>query len=279
MNERMSNGTSRPVLVGRRRASRSVAYKMLATLAIASLAVFLVLLPSLVEASAAYSLQPIMSPMLGGRRRYRNRSYRQRQRRPQGSSSATMYDYSAHFLDDDNWMTNPKIKLWDVRLNSRRPNTYSWTSKLILANLVGYAAQVMNPKVTQLGIKLSHKILNGQELYRLITPVFLHGGLYHLFTNMYSLNNLGPLTEQLFGSGRFLVSYLVAGATGNLLSSIQTPNPALGASGAVFGVMAGFFVFLNRNDWVLGSQGEAYSSAITQTLLINLVLGAVNPMV
>jgi hypothetical protein len=47
----------------------------------------------------------------------------------------------------------------------------------------------------------------------------------------------------------------------------------------VFGVMASLYVFLGRNDWVMGEQGEAYQSAITQTLLINLVMGAVNPMV
>lgn len=248
----------------------------------AFMAVFLSLLPSAATgASAAYSLQPIMSPMFGGRQRYRNRGYRQRQRPPGGSypSSAAIHDYSTHFLDDENWMTDKNVKLWDVRLNSRKPNEHSWTSKLILANIVGYAAQVLNPRVTQWGVKLSSKILNGQELYRLISPVFLHGGLYHLFTNMYSLNNLGPMTEQLFGSGRFLASYLVAGVAGNLLSAMQSPNPSLGASGAVFGVMGGLFVFLNRNDWLLGSQGEAYSNAITQTLLINVVLGAVNPMV
>lgn len=58
-----------------------------------------------------------------------------------------------------------------------------------------------------------------------------------------------------------------------------SPNPALGASGAVFGIMAGLQVFLARNGWVMGEQGEAYSSAITQTFLINLFMGAVNPMV
>jgi len=129
---------------------------------------------------------------------------------------------------------------------------------------------------------------------------------------MYSLKNVGPMTENLFGPGRFLATYMVAGASGNLLSAMKrcvprlclapqcnpkssyskshnsaffltcvtnSPNPALGASGAVFGVMASFYVFLARNDWVMGQMGEAYSSAITQTLLINLVMGAVNPMV
>jgi hypothetical protein len=96
---------------------------------------------------------------------------------------------------------------------------------------------------------------------------------------MYSLNNVGPPMEQIFGPGRYLAGYLVSGAAGNLLSAMQSPNPALGASGAVFGVMAGFYVFLSRHDWLLGNQGRAYSDAITQTLLINIVIGAMNPVV
>ena len=176
-------------------------------------------------------------------------------------------------------MTGNKNRLWNVRLSARQPNKFSWTSRLLVANIAMYAVKMFNPRVTQLGVKLSDKILRGEELYRLLSPVFLHGSIYHLFTNMYSLNNVGPTTEQLFGSGRFILSYLVAGASGNYLSALKSPNPALGASGAVFGVMASFYVFLNRHDWLLGSSGKAYSDSITQTLLINLALGAINPMV
>lgn len=221
----------------------------------------------------------MMSPF--GRRRYRSRRRRySSQRRPSHPSSTAMYDYSKHFLDDKYWMTDRKIRIWDPQFNSRkRANKRSWSGRLTLANIVCYAIQVYNPNFTEFGVKLSARIMAGKDLYRLITPVFLHGGLYHLFTNMYSLSNVGPITEQVFGSGRFLATYLVAGASGNLLSAMNSPNPALGASGAVFGVMAGLYVFLARNDWVMGEQGEAYSSAITQTLLINLVMGAVNPMV
>mmetsp|Transcript_79563 Transcript_79563/g.161207 ORF Transcript_79563/g.161207 Transcript_79563/m.161207 type:complete len:394 (+) Transcript_79563:178-1359(+) len=221
----------------------------------------------------------MMSPF--GRRRYgrRRRRYSQ-QRRPQHPSSAAMYDYSKHFLDDKYWMTDKKIRIWDPQFNMRkRANQRSWSGRLAFANIACYAIQSFNPSFTQWGVKLSERIMAGKDLYRLITPVFLHGGLYHLFTNMYSLSNVGPMTEQMFGPGRFLATYLVSGASGNLLSAMKSPNPALGASGAVFGVMSSFYVFLARNDWVMGAQGEAYSSAITQTLLINLVLGAVNPMV
>lgn len=224
----------------------------------------------------------MMSPFYGGRRRRhrRSRRYRSNPRGPSHPSSTAMYDYKKHFLDDKYWMTNKNIRIWSGNTpNRKKPNERSWTGRIILANLFCYALQSFNPKVTQWGVKLSERILNGRDLYRLVSPVFLHGGLYHLMTNMYSLNNVGPITEQMFGPGRFLSLYLVAGASGNLLSAIQSPNPALGASGAVFGVMAGLFVFLNRNDVFLGSQGEAYSSSITQTLVINLVMGALNPMV
>ena len=44
---------------------------------------------------------------------------------------------------------------------------------------------------------------------------------FSLMTNMYSLNNLGPITEQLFGPGRFLATYLVAGVSGNLFSAFN----------------------------------------------------------
>jgi len=188
-------------------------------------------------------------------------------------------DLSSHFLDDPDWMTDTKNRRWDVNLRTRRPNSYSWTSRLVIANVIMYAAQVINPQVTQWGIKISDRILRGEELYRLISPVFLHGSIYHIFGNMASLNNIGHEAETLFGGGRFLATYLVAGAAGNYLSALKSPNPALGASGAVFGVMASFYVFLNRHDWLLGRQGKAYSDAITQTLLFNLFIGAVNPMV
>jgi membrane associated rhomboid family serine protease len=193
----------------------------------------------------------------------------------------SLEEYQSHFLDDNNWMTDPKVRPWgDAHLRaSRRPNQYSWTTKLMLANILGYGLQVINPRITELGIKLSDRILNGQELYRLITPVFLHGSPIHLFMNMASLRNIGPMTEQIFGSGRFLAMYVVSGMAGNLLSSVQTPNPALGASGAVFGVMGALYVFLNRNDWLMGEQGEAYSSAITQSLILNVAIGFMNPMV
>jgi hypothetical protein len=121
----------------------------------------------------------MMSPF--GRRRYRSRRRRRydTQRRPSHPSTTAQYDYSKHFLDDDYWMTDKKIRIWDPQYNSRkRANERSWSGRLALANILCYAIQAYNPRFTQWGVKLSERILAGKDLYRLITPVFLHGGLY-----------------------------------------------------------------------------------------------------
>ena len=109
---------------------------------------------------------------------------------------------------------------------------------------------------------MSGKILKGEQLYRLITPVFLHGSPVHLFMNMVSLRNVGHDVERLFGAGRYLGTYLGAGVAGNVLSSIYSAANGLGASGAIFGVIGAELVFLSRNDWLLGRQGEQMQSNI-----------------
>jgi Rhomboid family len=70
-----------------------------------------------------------------------------------------------------------------------------------------------------------------------------------------------------------------AGVAGNLLSAVMSPNPALGASGAVFGIVSAYYVFLSRNDWLLGGAGEGMSSRLTQTLALNILLGALHSMI
>ena len=137
---------------------------------------------------------------------------------------------------------------WIVDTRPKRPGSHSFTSKLIMTNIAMYVLQMISPSITKAGIKQSHLILQGRELYRLITPVFLHGSLTHLAMNTYSLQNIGPEMEGLFGGGRFLATYMVGGAVGNYMSARNTPNPSLGASGAVFGLMGAYYTFLSRNE-------------------------------
>ena len=67
------------------------------------------------------------------------------------------------------------------------------------------------------GMKVNDLIVGGQ-LWRLITPMFLHGSPLHIAFNMYALFALGPALESYYGHGRYLTLYLLSGFAGNVIS-------------------------------------------------------------
>jgi uridine nucleosidase len=92
------------------------------------------------------------------------------------------------------------------------------TDALLWANGIGYALQIMSGHAfTAMGAKVNAKIAAGQ-LWRLITPVVLHGGVMHLAVNCMSLNTLGPAVERQFGREQFWAVYLASALGGNYLS-------------------------------------------------------------
>eukprot|EP00560_Eucampia_antarctica_P010147 CAMPEP_0197829076 /NCGR_PEP_ID=MMETSP1437-20131217/5541_1 /TAXON_ID=49252 ORGANISM="Eucampia antarctica, Strain CCMP1452" /NCGR_SAMPLE_ID=MMETSP1437 /ASSEMBLY_ACC=CAM_ASM_001096 /LENGTH=362 /DNA_ID=CAMNT_0043430557 /DNA_START=44 /DNA_END=1129 /DNA_ORIENTATION=+ len=169
------------------------------------------------------------------------------------------------------------VRPWSIEKSLSRANKYSLTSKLITANVLGFALQCLAPSVTTFGIKRSDLILQGQQLYRLITPIFLHGNAIHLIMNTYSLQNIGPEVERMFGPGRFMAAYLVSGVAGNVFSSIYTPNPSLGASGAIFGLVGAYYIFLHRNGKLFGRSGRMQMDSVTRTMLLNVAFGFASP--
>jgi membrane associated rhomboid family serine protease len=82
------------------------------------------------------------------------------------------------------------------------------------------------------------------QLWRVITYQFLHGGFVHIFFNMLGLYFFGPMLEQLWGSRRFLIFYLVCGAMGGIFYPLLArigwlaAGPMIGASGAILGIIA-----------------------------------------
>jgi len=69
------------------------------------------------------------------------------------------------------------------------------------------------------------------------------------------------------------------GVVGNLFSAYNTPNPSLGASGAVFGLMGAYYVFLNQNDTLFGRSGQAIMGRVSQTLAMNVLFGMASPSI
>lgn len=81
--------------------------------------------------------------------------------------------------------------------------------------------------------------------WQLMTYMFMHGGLWHLFFNMLALWMFGMELEHTWGSRKFLVYYLVCGVGGGLANLLVAPllgqaGPTVGASGAVFGILLAF---------------------------------------
>lgn len=142
---------------------------------------------------------------------------------------------------------------------------------ILVINIVVYVAQQVIPGFTHQFLMDPAHISNG-EYWRLITPVFLHANVFHIFMNSYVLYALGPNVEQAFGSRRFVAMYLVAGFLGNAVSFAIPPDvPSLGASGAVFGMAGVLLIYLYRR------RRSAFVAQYLRSILffigINLALG------
>jgi membrane associated rhomboid family serine protease len=100
----------------------------------------------------------------------------------------------------------------------------------------------------------------------LFTSMFLHGGWMHLGGNMLYLWIFGDNIERAAGPVKFLVFYLVCGlaaSAAHILFNLQSPIPAVGASGAISGVLGGYLLLFPKNRVrVLTRGGVAYVPAV-----------------
>ncbi len=96
------------------------------------------------------------------------------------------------------------------------------------------------------------------EWWRLLTAIFLHGGLVHLLFNTWVLFDVGPAVEEMYGGTRFLVLYLVAGIAGSFASFWWHPFAIMvGASGALFGLIGVMIAYGYRHRTSLAQQVRA----------------------
>ena len=122
------------------------------------------------------------------------------------------------------------------------------------------------------GMKINPFIIEGQ-LWRLITPMFLHGSILHLAFNMYALLIFGPSLERYYGHGRYLALYFVSGFAGNVASFLFTTSPSLGSSTAIFGLLGAEAVFLYRNRELFGSSSQRALINLITIAVLNLFIG------
>ena len=118
------------------------------------------------------------------------------------------------------------------------------------------------------------------EWWRLLSAIFLHGGMTHLLMNMFSLYLIGRGVEQYFNTTSYLTLYLFSGFLGSLASLYIHPvSVGIGASGAIFGIfgaMAGFF--LAHRDKI-ESHTKAFMKDFSMMIGINAVIGFAIPSI
>ena len=120
-----------------------------------------------------------------------------------------------------------------------------WVQRLLIANVLMFFVQMTSPSVTSLLLFVPTEVLT--RPWTLVTYMFLHAGIGHIFFNMLGLFFFGPRVEERIGSNRFITLYLISGIVGALFSIMLAPrNPILGASGAVLGVLMAFARFWPR---------------------------------
>ena len=105
--------------------------------------------------------------------------------------------------------------------------------------------------------------------WRMVTAIFLHGGLLHIGFNMWVLMDIGPMVEELYGSARYLFLFVATGIAGYLLSSV-TGHMSIGASGSLLGLIG---VLLAATTGRRSMAAQSLRSALIRWLIYIAVLG------
>lgn len=128
-------------------------------------------------------------------------------------------------------------------------NRFSLTTQLIFFNVLIYfvllilSAIYSREKIFSLLAITPDFILSGKYFWTFLSSMFVHASFFHLFANMFSLFFIGKFLEPIIGRKRYFWVYLISGIIGSLFYVAAaiifggTSIPAVGASGAIFGLL------------------------------------------
>jgi len=152
--------------------------------------------------------------------------------------------------------------------------TYVWLG-VITAVFIGQLIVIQTTGqdiIGDLGAKNNQLIAQG-EYWRLLTAIFVHANILHYGFNAYALYIIGRDVERFSGPLRLTVIFLLAGLCGSVLSLVFTPEPSVGASGAIFGLIGAEAVFLFRNRQLFGQRGRRGLQNLIFIAILNFALG------
>lgn len=202
----------------------------------------------------------------------------------QDNFSKIIYSKSKKTVVYSNDGCKPLMPIFDYMKASEKAEKNRFDNKiltyiLVAINIIVFIVTILQSQsiynidgrtLVNMGAKVNVLINDGQ-VWRLFTCAFLHGGLAHIFFNMYALLIIGPEVEYAYGKINYIIIYIVSALGGSIFSYIFSPNSiSVGASGAIFGLLGAMLVFgiINRNKI-----GKKYMMNILQVIGINIVIG------
>ncbi len=154
---------------------------------------------------------------------------------------------------------------------------------IILINCVYFVVTLFTDGFTignliRLGGLYPFLVIYGNEYYRLLTTIFLHGSILHfLFNTFFGLLIICAGLEKIIGSLKFALIYFGSGLVSSLMVTIFSKDSlTVGASGAIYGVLGAFLVIIIYKKYLLSYQDQRY---IRDLLIINLIFTFLTPFV
>jgi membrane associated rhomboid family serine protease len=156
------------------------------------------------------------------------------------------------------------------------------TMTLIAINVLVFVAQAMSPDLDTTIFETfaaANWLIRGGEIYRIVTSMFLHAGIFHVGLNMYALYILGPTLERSVKSWPFAGLYFGSGIVGGLTAVVLSSGPSVGvgASGAIFGIFGAWFLHGYRTRHT--AFGDALFRQMAALLIINAVISLGIPQI
>ncbi|MBD3350181.1 MAG: rhomboid family intramembrane serine protease [Candidatus Lokiarchaeota archaeon] len=135
------------------------------------------------------------------------------------------------------------------------------TQVLIIINVVCFIAfnPIYSEKLWLVLAQYNAAVWDGQ-IWRLITSVFLHGNIEHIFYNMIGLLLFGATVEGFMNKKEYIATFLLSGLVGSIFSLLlESPETlSVGASGAIYGLMGASFMILSKENPFIFLYGIIY---------------------
>lgn len=160
-----------------------------------------------------------------------------------GNLNSSTCDYK---VDYHSILRRGKMIFWYERELERYRFNPVVVKSLVIANVIVFILELINPKLMFDYFALRpNAVLHGIMLWTVVTHMFLHADVLHIFFNMYALFIFGPECERNFGHKSFALLYFLSGLVGAIMHILLCPYkdvPAVGASGAIFGILGAYAV-------------------------------------